>query len=381
MQEQHHILICAGTRPELIKLAPLYHELNKRPHLAPSLCLTGQHESLVRDLPRSLNICPDHIFKRDQFDHSQLGLIKGVFQQLTALLQVLKPRLMLVQGDTASALTAAMTARQQKIPVAHIEAGLRTRDILSPFPEELYRQLISRVGRWHFCPTKNNRASLIEEDIPEDHIYVCGSTSIDAVLQVPKKSRIPLETKSLTRPYFLITLHRREVQGETLVTIVEALRRFAGENPGFDFRVTVHPSPAVRRLLHHYLTGADNIFLLTPLDYRDFVPLMKNAYAILSDSGGIQEEAPALNVPVIVFREKTERQEGVRNGCLRLAGHDPEKIFSELALLIHDQDHYKRMSRSPNPFGDGQASRNICDILDMIITGQYSGNERPNLPS
>ncbi|WP_417319458.1 non-hydrolyzing UDP-N-acetylglucosamine 2-epimerase [Emcibacter sp.] len=381
MQEHHRVLLCAGTRPELIKLAPVYRDLCTRPSFRPYLCLTGQHDSLVRDLPRALNIAPDFILERNPGDGSQLGLIKGLSAQLAKILQQLAPRLVVVQGDTASSLCAAMTAAHWNIPIAHVEAGLRTHDLLSPFPEELYRQLISRLAKWHFCPTRNNRTNLLKENIPRSQIHITGNTSIDALLEVSRQQKEPLETKSARRPYILITLHRREVQGERLAAIATAFAKFARAHDDFDFRIALHPSPAVRNLLHHILQPAGNIQLLPPMDYPDFVPLMKNAFAILSDSGGIQEEAPALDVPVIVIREKTERQEGVQSGCLRLAGHDPEKIFSELSMLIRDRDHYIDMCNAKAPFGDGRAGRQIGAILENLIKEQTTGYEQSHLPS
>ncbi|MFC7049094.1 non-hydrolyzing UDP-N-acetylglucosamine 2-epimerase [Emcibacter nanhaiensis] len=370
MQETHRILLCAGTRPELIKLAPVYRNLRDRPAVTPFLCLTGQHDSLVQNLPRVLDVTPEFVLTREAGTSGQLGLLQNILRQLAILLEQLGPELVVVQGDTASALAGAMAACLQDIPVCHVEAGLRTRDLLSPFPEELYRQLISRMGTWHFCPTPENRATLLREDISSGQIFLSGNTSIDAVLDMLSRSPRPLETKAVSRPYILVTLHRREVQGEKLITIVRALRNFAESHAGYDFIVTLHPNPAIRRLLSHHLGGQGNIRLLPPLDYPDFVPLMKKAFAILSDSGGIQEEAPALDVPVIVLRDKTERQEGVASGCLRLAGYDPEKIFSELSLLIHDRDHYIDMCTAPAPFGEGRAGRIISARLEQIVTGQ-----------
>ena len=381
MSETHRILLCAGTRPELIKLAPVYRDLLGRAGVSPYLCLTGQHDSLISNLPRFLEITPDFILTRNPSQKGPQDMMQGILRQLHSLLGRLGPDLVVVQGDTASAVSGALAARLRNIPVGHVEAGLRTRDLLSPFPEELYRQLISRMASLHFCPTTENRASLLQEGIPADRIYLSGNTSIDALLDMLKKAPPALETKSEQRPYILVTLHRREVQGEKLVTIVDALRDFAETHPAYDFIVTLHPNPAIRKLLSHSLEKQRNIRLQLPLDYPDFVRLMKNAFAILTDSGGIQEEAPVLDVPVIVLRDKTERQEGVSSGCLRLVGHDPGEIFSELSLLMEDRDHYIEMCKAPAPFGDGQAGRIIGATLKQIATGQKTTHDDSRLPS
>ncbi|MCF6195441.1 MAG: UDP-N-acetylglucosamine 2-epimerase (non-hydrolyzing), partial [Emcibacter sp.] len=298
-------------------------------------------------------------------------LLAQLTHQLPAIYDHCRPHMVILQGDTASALAAAMVAHGKGLPIAHIEAGLRTYDRDCPFPEEIYRQSISTLAKWHFCPTDTARQNLLREGIEEENIFVTGNTSVDMTLKMHIKSEknghnlSPRWTKN--KPYFLITLHRRESQGAPLTRIVNCLLAFAKSRPEFNFIIPLHPNPATSRMIREKMVDQQNIYLASPQPYPDFIHLMADAFAIITDSGGIQEEAPTLNTPVVVVRDKTERAEGVTNGCLRLAGTSEETILKELNLLIDDKTHYKRMQDAPNPFGDGFAAPRIAAHLKKIL--------------
>ncbi|VAX06208.1 UDP-N-acetylglucosamine 2-epimerase [hydrothermal vent metagenome] len=385
-------LICYGSRPELIKLSPLYHKLKTTKNILPILCNTGQHKDLLTPHMNSLNLKADVQLNVMRKGQSLDQLMMQLFAQLPEVFQKFRPDIVIVQGDTASALACAIIARKKQCPIAHIEAGLRTYDHKSPFPEEIYRQNISKLARWHFCPTQKAQQNLLSEGYEPEAIFVTGNTSVDMILDMQKKlandreisvscgpKETPKKKPKRQKPFFLITLHRRESQGTPLVTIINSLLEFANSRPEFDFIFPLHPNPASSDMIKALLGGADNIRLIAPLAYPRFVQLMSEAFAIITDSGGIQEEGPALNTPVIVIRNKTERAEGVENGCLRLAGTDRNSILSELNLLIDDKAHYKAMQEAPNPFGDGKASDQITSHLIDIIERDFPENVSPEI--
>ncbi len=378
-------LICYGSRPELIKLSPLYHKLRLSGNIMPILCNTGQHKDLLPPHMNSLNLKADVQLNVMRKGQSLDQLMAQLFAQLPKVFQKFRPDIAIVQGDTASALACAIIARKKQCPIAHIEAGLRTYDHKSPFPEEIYRQNISKLARWHFCPTQKAQQNLLSEGYEPEAIFVTGNTSVDMVLEMQKKLTDEREMSNgpkIRKSFFLITLHRRESQGAPLVGIINSLLEFANSRPEFDFIFPLHPNPASSDMIKALLGDADNIRLIAPLAYPKFIQLMSEAFAIITDSGGIQEEAPTLNTPVIVIRNKTERAEGVENGCLRLAGTDRNSILYELNLLIDDKAHYKAMQEAPNPFGDGKASDRITRHLIDIIERNFSKNAAPeNIPA
>ena len=377
MSKVFKVLFCCGSRPELIKISPAYHLLLSIKEIRPLLCNTGQQKDLLAPHLEFLNMRPDYTLDVMRDGQSLDQLMEQLFHQLPHVLNEIRPGMIIIQGDTASALAATIIANKNNIPVAHIEAGLRTYDKKSPFPEEIYRQNISKLAHWHFCPTERARHNLIHEGILDDKIFITGNSSVDMVENIYKalpkdvKASPSIRTNS-TRSYFLVTLHRRESQGSPLKEIISSLLAFTKSTPDYDFIIPLHPNPLTSLLIKNTLKEQDNIYLIPPCPYPEFVRLMADAYAIITDSGGIQEEAPSLNTPVIVVRDKTERQEGVENGCLRLAGTKKTTILEELNLLINDKTHYQRMQQAPNPFGDGRAAEKITAHLIDIVEKTYA---------
>jgi len=358
-------LFCCGSRPELIKISPVYHKMRGEAKIIPLLCTTGQHRDILTAHLDCLNIKPDFALDVMRAGQSLDHLMDQLFARLPDVFDQARPDMVIIQGDTASAFATAIIASRKALPLAHIEAGLRTHDLTSPFPEEIYRQNISALATWHFCPTERSRHNLLREGRAPDSIFVTGNTSVDMVMATHQKQ----ETHGVNgkKPYFLITLHRRESQGAPLREIVGSLRDFAVQHPEFDFIIPLHPNPATSDMIKAMLGKKQNICLVDPLPYPQFVRLMAAAFAIVTDSGGIQEEAPALNIPVIVVRDVTERAEGLDSGCLRLAGTRKQGILRELTLLVEDDTHYNRMRQAENPFGDGRAADRIAAQLKHIM--------------
>ncbi|MCF8474796.1 MAG: UDP-N-acetylglucosamine 2-epimerase (non-hydrolyzing) [Emcibacter sp.] len=347
MSNVQKVLFCCGSRPELIKICPLYHKLKTIPTITPLLCNTGQHKDLLDPHFTSLNIEPDYCLNVMRKGQSLDQLMALLFEQLPDLFDQASPHMVIIQGDTATALASAIIAHKKNIPLVHIEAGLRTYDISSPFPEEIYRQNITKLAKWHFCPTEKSRQNLLRENIPAENIFMTGNTSVDMVIKMAQKLKEyphPLSEQK-NRPYFLITLHRRESQGAPLQEIIHSLIEFSKSKAEFDFIIPLHPNPATSDMIRHLCSDQKNIKLISPLPYPDFVQLMAKSYAIITDSGGIQEEAPSLNIPVIVVRNNTERYEGVENGCLRLAGTEKKTILYELNLLFMTKIIIKECNR------------------------------------
>ncbi len=363
MRKLRKALFCCGSRPEFIKISPVYHQLKNTAGIKPLLCDTGQHRDLSSPHMDHCRITPDARLDVMREGQGLDQLMARLCEQLPRIFDQFRPHIVLIQGDTASALASAITAQKHNCPIAHIEAGLRTYDRNSPFPEEIYRQNISRLAEWHFCPTEKARRNLLQEGVAPARVFVTGNTSVDMVINTYLQS----VTDNKQKPFFLITLHRRESQGSPLVNIINSLLIFARSQPGFDFIIPLHPNPATSDMIRSLLWGQENIRLISPLPYPEFVQLMANAYAIITDSGGIQEEAPSLNTPVIVVRDKTERPEGVEGGCLRLAGTGRDAILTELDLIVNDKSHYKKMQLAENPFGDGRAAERITQHLVNIL--------------
>lgn len=375
MGSEKIILFCFGSRPELIKISPVYQKLKALPGVRPLLCATGQQKDLLSPHMKYLGIVADYALDVMRRGQTLEQLLMHLFKQLPHVFDRLSPDMVIIQGDTASAMASAIVAAKKFLPIAHIEAGLRTYDRESPFPEEICRQNISTLAQWHFSPTDKARQNLLREGVHDKNIFVTGNTSVDMILRISKNIRQTYgksDQSEKKRPYFLITLHRRESQGSPLMRIITCLTEFAANHPEFDFIVPLHPNPASSKMIKARMEHHQNIRLAAPLIYPEFTNLMAGAFAIITDSGGIQEEAPSLNVPVIVVRDKTERSEGVENGCLRLAGTEKNTILTELNMLINDKAHYKKIQQAPNPFGDGFASDRIAAHL-MDILGQ-AGN-------
>jgi len=376
---QKNIAIIIGTRPEAIKLAPVIRALKKE-GIKTTVCIFRQHGKMLDETLRELNVKPDISFSISISDR-MLGKGSGLIQKGIAGLQsglgILrymkflkkeKPDMVIVQGDTLTAFLAAFLAFLTKTPVAHVEAGLRTYDKFAPFPEEINRQLIARLADIHFAPTESAKQNLLREGISENHIYVVGNTAIDTLLQVAGAEEIgpplrgPISEVFKNRKTILVTAHRRESFGEGLKEICSALKEIAHRDD-VEIILPVHPNPNVEKVIREELGGIKNIELCAPLPYTKMVEAMKASYLILTDSGGIQEEAPSLGKPVLVMREKTERMEGVDAGVSKLVGVKKEAIVAGVYELLENKEVYERMSRAQNPYGDGKAAERIAEIL------------------
>lgn len=363
------VLVILGTRPEAIKLAPVIRCLkdNLGPQDPVRVCSTGQHQEMLEPVLELFRIEPDVRLDVMRPDQRLPDLASRLLDRLRRVFEENRPRLVLVQGDTTTAFIGALSAFYDRVPVGHVEAGLRTHDLERPFPEELNRQIVSRIARYHFAPTESARRNLLEEGIPADAIRVTGNTVIDALLQIvamPYSLAAPLSgILAAGRPLILVTAHRRESFGKPFRQICRALLEIARRHPEYDLIYPVHLNPNVRKDARQFLERVPNIHLIPPLDYLPFVHLMNRSHLILTDSGGIQEEAPSLGKPVLVLREATERPEAVEAGTVRVVGFDEERIVAETERLLQDTAHYESMSRAINPYGDGQASGRIVSVV------------------
>jgi UDP-N-acetylglucosamine 2-epimerase (non-hydrolysing) len=358
-------LFVFGTRPEAIKLAPLVLEMKRRPTFAPLVCVTAQHRQMLDQVLNLFAVRPDFDLDLMKAGQTLEDILAGVFAHLPAVLREAKPDVVIVQGDTTTTFAAAESAFCQRIPVAHVEAGLRTGNPYSPFPEEINRRLTTVLAAWHFPPTAANRDNLLREGITPDRIWITGNTVIDALLDVANRPHRFADPALAEIPgrLILVTAHRRESFGEPFRDLCRGLAEIARRYPADTVLYPVHLNPNVRRPVGEILQGIPNVRLIEPLDYEPFVHLLKRAYLALTDSGGIQEEAPALGKPVLVMRETTERPEGVDAGTVKLVGASAEKIVAEASRLLDDPAAYAAMAQAKNPYGDGTASRQICDIL------------------
>ncbi len=360
------VLFVFGTRPEAIKLCPLVHRLAAAPELETRVCVTAQHRQMLDQVLAAFQVHPDHDLDLMRPGQTLSQSSSRILAGLEPVLAAEKPDLVVVQGDTTTTLCGALAAFYHHVPVAHVEAGLRTHDMLQPFPEEMNRVLTGRLASLHFAATAGAAAHLHAEGVPASSITVTGNTGIDAVLYVRDgliQGRLPaspLAGLDPSRKLVLVTAHRRESFGEGFERICQALALIASR-PDTQIVFPVHPNPNVQSPVNRLLAGRPNVLLIEPLDYVPFVDLMRRAYLIITDSGGIQEEAPSLGKPVLVLREKTERPEAVDAGTVRLVGTSVERIASEAARLIEDASLYQAMARVHNPYGDGRASDRILD--------------------
>ena len=367
------ITVIFGTRPEAIKLCPVVLALQKDPAFDCNVCVTGQHREMLYQVLDVFGVRPDVDLGLMRPNQPLAGLTARAITALDEYLAKEKPDIVMVQGDTTTVLAGALSAFYHHIPVAHVEAGLRTWNLESPWPEEANRQLTTRLAKWHFCPTENNKNNLLREGVPEKDIYVTGNTVIDALLIAREKvqgSRFKVQGLSDELMFggarmVLITGHRRENFGVGFEHICTAVKRLAEEFPETHFVYPVHLNPNVRepvnRILGRYC--GKNVHLIEPQSYLPFVALMDRAYLILTDSGGVQEEAPSLGKQVLVMRDTTERPEAVTAGTVKLVGTGADDIYREARLLLTDEAAYEKMSKAVNPYGDGRAVRRIVDIL------------------
>jgi UDP-N-acetylglucosamine 2-epimerase (non-hydrolysing) len=352
------ILAMAGTRPEAIKMVPVIQRLQREPeHFQVTFCATAQHRQLLDQVLGLFGLSPDLDLDLMRSDQTLNELAARLFTEVDRVLTEQKPDWLLVQGDTTTALCCAVAAFHRKISVAHVEAGLRTGDLEAPFPEEMNRRVVDLVSTAAFAPTRRAAETLAAEGVPQSRIHLTGNTVVDALLQIAA-SEGPVEEENLV----LITAHRRESFGKPLERIVRAIARLAGAFPQTRFVHVVHPNPSVMATVFQN-KGLPNVELIEPLDYRGLVRLLRRCRFALTDSGGIQEEAPTFQKPVLVMREKTERPEGIEAGIARLVGTDDEVIFAEASRLLADEAARRSMAEGPNPYGDGHASDRIADAL------------------
>lgn len=354
-----NILIVCGTRPEIIKLAPLYHALRLAPWANVQWLHTGQHTDMASQILACFDVVPDITLQR--LGSSLLDFSTGCRQQLE--LEMIKKTwsLVVVQGDTESAFQGALAAFYNRVPVAHVEAGLRTHNLNRPFPEEGLRQMISRLTRFHFAPTERARIALQNEGIADEFIYMTGNTVIDA--QQWTCAHRHVKRRITGRGHLLVTIHRRENWGHDLAEICHAIADIAALQPDLQVLFPVHLNPVVQGPVNNLLKGIANVRLTPPLDYTQMQQALADAWLVLTDSGGLQEEAPTFGVPVLVLRDETERPEAIEAGCAWLIGAERANIVQQVTRLSHDAAAYTRMSRATNPFGDGTASAQIVDVL------------------
>ncbi|MFV0444887.1 MAG: non-hydrolyzing UDP-N-acetylglucosamine 2-epimerase [Planctomycetaceae bacterium] len=379
------VALVFGTRPEAIKLAPLVQALQRHPHLEPHICLTAQHRQMVDQVLELFQLRPTVDLDLMQPGQSLGDLTGRMLQRLGPALDQIRPDAVLVQGDTTSTLCGALAAFYQRIPIGHIEAGLRTGDLQSPFPEEMNRVVTTRMADWHFCATSQNRDNLLAEGVSPGKIHVTGNTVIDALFVIRDRLAQGCTTPDtaalldrFARPFVLITGHRRESFGAGFQRICAAIRELAQGHSAVDFVYPVHLNPNVQQPVRESLGDLSNVHLLPPLSYEPFVALMCQAHLILTDSGGVQEEAPALGKPTLVFRDKTERTEGLGGG-VTLVGTETARIVAAVDRLLLDADEYHRMSTAVSPYGDGTAAERIVATLarelkipDRMVTSRAS---------
>lgn len=387
------IMLVFGTRPEAIKIAPLVIALKKeKADFETFVCVTGQHREMLDQVLHIFDIKPDFDLNIMQQGQDLYDITCRVLTGMRDILKTVQPDIVLVHGDTTTSSAAALAAFYQQIPVGHVEAGLRTYNIYSPWPEEMNRQLTGRIATYHFAPTPLSRENLLKENVEQRHIIVTGNTVIDALHIIVNRlkndkvlaakqeevlrqagydvNRLKESVNSKHRRLVLITGHRRENFGEGFIHICTAIKDLAKKYPDVDFVYPMHLNPNVRKPIHEVfgkdLTGLGNMFFIEPLNYIEFIYLMEKSVIVLTDSGGIQEEAPGLGIPVLVMRDTTERPEAVTAGTVELVGTDYEKIVNGVSTLLDDAKAYEKMSKATNPYGDGKASQRILDYIKEI---------------
>ena len=371
----HNILLVSGTRPEIIKLAPLYHALRATPWARVQWLHTGQHDEMARQILACFDVAPDVFLSRAGSSLSDFSL--GCRRQLDEVMNQKKWSLVVVQGDTESAFQGALAAFYNRVPLAHVEAGLRTHNLARPFPEEGLRQMISRIAHHHFAPTERACATLKAEGIADARIHLTGNTVIDAQQWTCAHRGVKRSIQG--RGHLLVTVHRRENWGDDVAAICHAVADLARQQPDLRILFPVHLNPVVQRPVNQILGGIANVTLTTPLDYTEMQQALADAWLVLTDSGGLQEEAPTFGVPVLVLREETERPEAVEAGCALVIGSARADIVAHVTRLTDDSAAYTRMAQAGNPFGDGTASAQIVEVLarDLATGNAFSANQPP----
>ena len=371
------ILLVFGTRPEAIKMAPLVKALQKdTEHFETRVCVTAQHRQMLDQVLEVFGITPEYDLNIMAPNQDLYDITAKVLLGLREVLKDFRPDTVLVHGDTTTSMAASLAAFYMQIPVGHVEAGLRTYNMLSPWPEEMNRQVTDRICTYYFAPTEQSRANLLQENIDAKKIFMTGNTVIDALLMavdiisttagVKEKMAKELQEKGYTvgdREYILVTGHRRENFGDGFLHICKAIKELAALHPEMDIVYPVHLNPNVQKPVYELLSSLSNVYLISPLDYLPFIYAMQHSTLLLTDSGGVQEEAPSLGKPVLVMRDTTERPEAVEAGTVKLVGTNAEAIVSNVTALLLDKEMYKRMSETHNPYGDGQACERIIAAL------------------
>ena len=366
------IMVVFGTRPEAIKLAPVIRAIDASALLTPVVTLTGQHQEMVDQVNSMFGVRPDHNLDVIRPGQPLDALTSRVLQRLTQTLGEDRPDAVVVQGDTTSAFAGALAAFYEHIPVVHVEAGLRTGDIYSPFPEEANRRLTSEIATLHLAPTAISENNLLREGIVAENILVTGNTGIDALLWTVGQ-RAPYGNQALEAvdaseaPVLLVTTHRRESWGRRMQGVANAIARLARTHPDLVVVLPVHPNPVVREALLPELRGLGNVMTVEPMSYGAFARLLRRSKIVLTDSGGVQEEAPSLGKPVLVLRDTTERPEGVSAGTARLVGTDPDRIYAEVDQLLSDAQSYRAMANAVNPYGDGRAAERTAGAIEHMF--------------
>ena len=359
------ILLVFGTRPEAIKMCPLVNELKTRKDMRTVVCVTGQHRQMLDQVLETFNVVPDHDLSIMKERQTLFDVTTNILNRIKVVLETEKPDVVLVHGDTSTTFVTALACFYLQIPVGHVEAGLRTYNVYSPYPEEFNRQAVSIISSYNFAPTEMSRLNLINEGRKPETIYVTGNTAIDALKTTVCQdySHEQLEWAKGSR-LIMITAHRRENLGEPMKNMFRAIRKVCEEHSDVKAIYPIHMNPIVRETANEILGGDDRNRIIEPLDVIDFHNFLANSYLILTDSGGIQEEAPSLGKPVLVMRDTTERPEGIEAGTLKLVGTQEDKIYESFKQLLENEKIYDKMSHASNPYGDGFASRRIADILE-----------------
>ena len=359
------IMLVFGTRPEAIKMCPLVNELKQRKSIQTIVCVTGQHRQMLDQVLGAFNVEPDYDLSIMKQGQTLFDITTNILNRIKEVLDTEKPDVVLVHGDTSTTFVTALACFYMQIPIGHIEAGLRTYDIYSPYPEEFNRQAVSIISKYNFAPTELAKQNLIKEGKNPECIFVTGNTAIDALKTTVRNdyTHPELEWAKDSR-LIVITAHRRENLGEPMRNMFRAIRRVMDEHPDVKAIYPIHMNQIVRDTANEIWGDDDRIHIIEPLEVLDFHNFLNRSYMILTDSGGIQEEAPSLGKPVLVMRDTTERPEGIAAGTLKLVGTDEENIFHHFKLLLEDDDEYKKMSKASNPYGDGFACKRIADILE-----------------
>lgn len=362
------VMLVFGTRPEAIKMCPLVNELKTRDSIKTVVCVTGQHREMLDQVLKTFKVVPDYDLSIMKEKQTLFDVTTNILNKIKEVLEVEKPDVVLVHGDTSTTFVTALACFYLQIPVGHVEAGLRTHNIYSPYPEEFNRQAVSIIAKYNFAPTELAKQNLINENRGSDNIYVTGNTAIDALKTTVRKDYThPMLEWAEGSRLIMITAHRRENLGEPMKHMFNAIKRIINEHLDIKAIYPIHMNPVVRETANCILAGNDRIRIIEPLEVVDFHNFLNASYLILTDSGGIQEEAPSLGKPVLVMRDTTERPEGIAAGTLKLVGTNEETIYNAFNQLLTNQNEYDKMSKASNPYGDGLASKRIVDILEKSL--------------